>query len=1188
MFKRIASFEFRYLLRNPLLWVTAAATFAFVFVSMASDVGMVPDAGLLENSTATTLRNYVIVSLVFMFVTTAFVANVVIRDDETGFGPIIRSTRITRFEYLIGRFAGAFAIAALCLLVMPVASWLGSLMPSADPATLGPYRLVDHLYGYFLLALPNLLITSAVFFALATITRSMMATYLGLIGFVCVYAAFEKVSGKFATFAAFADPFGISGIGAATKYWTIAERAGTLPQFAGALLYNRILWIAVALGSLALAYSVYRFADHGISKRELKKQKQAVNQTVEASSVARATSIPSPRHDRTALGALLWMRTRFEMRQVLTSPAFAVLMSWGLFLTTYVLLTQRDPDGRPSFPTTLSMIPEISEAFAMVPLIVAIFYAGELVWRERDRRIHEIVDATSLPNWAYVVPKTAALLLVLLTMLEITVIASIIVQLSLGYTAIELDKYMIWYLLPESIDMMIIAALAIFVHSISPHKAVGWGVMAMFVFWRAATMGKGLDLLHYGAVPYTPLSDLNAGGSFWIGAWTLRVYWAALAVLLLLGAHLLWRRGTEVRLKPRVLLARRRLRGAPGVIAAVALFMFTATGAYAYYNTNILNEYTTKEDAQAKAVDFEQRYGKYMTLLQPTVTELKLDIALYPDERRAITKGRSVLRNTGTQSISEIHVRSQDPQNEIISAAIEGARMIHHDTKHGYRIYRLERPMQAGEDRVLTFQMRRWHRGFQNGGPNTRMIENGTFLTTRELIPGIGMSHQGTIMDPDVRRKYGLPELQPAKLEDVSATTQLSNGEGWGKTDITVSTSADQTPIAPGSKVSDVTRGGRRTARFVSTAPTLLLFSIQSARYAEKHRTHAGVDLSVYYHAAHQWNVDRMLVALATSLDYYQANFGPYQFDHVRIVEFPGFQYFAQALPGTIAYSEDLGFVTDFRAAETVDHVTMVTAHELAHQYWGHQLRGAETEGALLLTETLPQYSAMMVAKQMLGEDKIRRGLQFQLDEYLKGRGYSGEPEPPLVRVLGQNWIHSRKGAVVMYLLQKRMGEDAINRGLRKLLARYKFAGPPYPRSLDLITALRAEATTPEQQNLITDLFERVTLYDLKATAPTAVRRADGKWDVTVPIEAKKIYVQENGEEKEAALAEDIEVGLFTAEPGRDAFDQSNVIMLERRPIRPGKQILKFVTDRKPTHAGVDPYNFYIDRNSADNVVAVR
>jgi aminopeptidase N len=155
------------------------------------------------------------------------------------------------------------------------------------------------------------------------------------------------------------------------------------------------------------------------------------------------------------------------------------------------------------------------------------------------------------------------------------------------------------------------------------------------------------------------------------------------------------------------------------------------------------------------------------------------------------------------------------------------------------------------------------------------------------------------------------------------------------------------------------------------------------------------------------------------------------------------------------------------------------------------------------------------------------------------------------------------------------------------VLERYKFKDAPYPRSLDVIQALRAEAKTPEQQALITDLFERITLYDLKVAEPTAVRRADGKWDVSVPVEAKKFYADGKGVEKEARLAEPIEIGLFTAEPGRGAFDAKNVIRMERQPIRSGNQVLKFVTDRKPTHAGVDPYNFYIDRNSADNVKAV-
>ena len=62
------------------------------------------------------------------------------------------------------------------------------------------------------------------------------------------------------------------------------------------------------------------------------------------------------------------------------------------------------------------------------------------------------------------------------------------------------------------------------------------------------------------------------------------------------------------------------------------------------------------------------------------------------------------------------------------------------------------------------------------------------------------------------------------------------------------------------------------------------------------------------------------------------------------------------------------------------------------------------------------------------------------------------------------------------------------------------------------------------------------------------------------------------------------EAGLFTAEPGRDAFDAKHVIVMERRPIRSGAQVLRFVTDRRPTHAGIDPYNYYIDRNSGDNV----
>jgi ABC-type transport system involved in multi-copper enzyme maturation permease subunit len=1179
----VARFEARYLLGNPLLWATAAATFALFFAGMSVegfDLGN--EGGLLKNAAYATLRNYVVVSVFFMFVTTSFVANAVLRDDETGFGPIIRSTGITRLEYVFGRFLGAFAVAATCMLVVPLAALLGSVMPWAPAAQLGPNRLADHLYGYFLVALPNLFIHAAIFFALATITRSMMAAYLGVVGFV---AGFFVLQTGFVgqTAVAVAEPFAGRALKEAVRYWTVAQRNVMLPEPTGGFLYNRLVWIGVAILALALASAAYRFADQGMSRRERKRLKLAQPSFGEAVA-AEAISLPAPGHGARAVRTLLWMRTRFEARQVVLSPAFVVVMAWGLFTTSYVLLT-RDAAGRPTYPTTLSLIPHIDDAFAVVLLVIAIFYAGELVWRERDRRVHEIVDASPMPSWAYVVPKTLAMALVLVAMLLTNVAAAVLFQLSAGFTEVELGKYLLWYVLPATWDVLLLAALAVFVQALSPHKTIGWAVMVVFLAWQQFNTAIDHNLLNYGSSPDMPLSDMNGAGSFWRGAWTVRIYWGAFAVLLLLAAHLLWRRGTEIRLRPRLAAARRRLARAPGLVAGAALAVFAGTGAYAFHNINVLNDYRSANAGLARQAAFEKKYWKHVDLPQPTVAHMTVAIDLYPGERRAVTRGRYLLRNLTPQPITEVHVRLLHDDLELTRSRIAGGRLIVDDGEFDYRIFRLDAPMRPGEERVLTFETRRWHRGFRNGPPNTRLVENGTFLENHELTPVIGMSRDGTLEEAEARRDHGLPERGGrAKPEDLSAAARATTPGHWTTADITLSTVADQTPIAPGRRVSDVVRGGRRIARFVSEAPIREKFSVQSARYAEKRRRHAGVDLAVYHHPAHAWNVDRMLDALASSLDYYRASFGPYPFGHARIVEFPGYANFAQAFAGTVPYSETYGFIADFQEPETIDHVTLTTAHELAHQYWAHQVTPAEVQGSMVLSETLANYSAIMMLRNLHGEDQVRRPLQYMLDRYLAWRAVGGY-EPPLVHVETENWVGYQKGALAMYLLQERLGEDAVNRALRNLLRRYRFKGPPYPRSIDLVAALRAEARTDEEQNLITDLFERVILYDLKVTAPTAVRRADGKWDVTVPVQAKKYHVDGRGGETETALAEGIEVGLFSAEPGLDGFGAKHVIVMERRPIRSGAQVLRFVTDRRPTHAGIDPYNYYIDRNSRDNVL---
>jgi ABC-2 type transport system permease protein len=1185
MLIKVASFEFRYLLRNPLLWLASTASFALLFIGMSVDgFDLGNEGGLLKNAAYATLRNYVVLSVFFMFVTTAFVANAVLRDDETGFGPIIRSTGITKYEYVVGRFLGAFAIAAVCMLLVPLAILVGPLMPWAPAEQVGPGRMADHLYGYFLVALPNLFIHGALLFALATTTRSMMAAYLAVVSLV---AGFFTLQTGFVgnVLVAIGEPFGGRALKDAVRYWTVAERNTNLPELTGAFLYNRLFWVAIAAVCIALACALFRFADQRMSGRDRKRLKLA--DTPVAPAFAQLSPLPSPTHGTTALRALFWLRTRFEMKQVLLSAALGVLMAWGLLTSVYAL-SSRDSYARPTYPTTLTLIPSIQEAFSVVLIVVAIFFAGELVWRERDRRVHEIIDATPLPNWAYVVPKTVAMALVLVTILLVNVAAAVIFQLSSGHTNIELDKYLLWYVLPGTWDVLLLAVLAVFIQSLSVHKTIGWGVMVAFIVWQLSNKAIDHNLLNYGTSPAMPLSDMNGAGSFWQGAWVVRAYWGAVALLLLVGAHLLWRRGTEIRLRPRLALARRRLTGGAGRVAAAALMVLLLTGTYAYYNINILNDYRSPAGKLARTAALEKKYWKYHDLPQPTIANISVAIELYPEQRRAITRGHYLLRNTTDRPISDVHVRLVDHELRLTEASIASASLVVDDTQHGYRIYRLDTPMKPGENRILRFATERWHRGFANGAPNTRLIENGTFLAKHELTPAVGGIGLGSLLhDESARRYFGLPPIDGrSKLEDSAGVVRSTVGGDWTFADITLSTSADQTPIAPGRKVSDVIRNDRRIARFVSEAPMRPSFSVQSARYALKYRMHDSIRFEVYYHPAHAWNVDRMLDALGPSLDYYRTSFGPYQFSHLRIVEYPGFANYAQAFAGTIPYSETYGFISDFRSPETIDHVTATTAHELAHQYWAHQVTPADVEGSMVITETLANYSALMMLKRFQ-PDQFRGALEYMRDMYLGWRGAGSLNEPPLVRVEKETWIGYQKGALAMHLLQERMGEEAVNRALRKLLERYRFKGAPYPRSTDLVQLLRAEARSEEEHELITDLFERVVLYDLKVGEPSAVLRGDNKWEVSVPVSARKYRVENRGAELDTPFTERIEIGLFSAHPSGEGMDGSNLIAMERRPIRSGEQVVKFVTDRRPTHAGIDPYGYYIDRNSSDNVAVL-
>jgi aminopeptidase N len=262
----------------------------------------------------------------------------------------------------------------------------------------------------------------------------------------------------------------------------------------------------------------------------------------------------------------------------------------------------------------------------------------------------------------------------------------------------------------------------------------------------------------------------------------------------------------------------------------------------------------------------------------------------------------------------------------------------------------------------------------------------------------------------------------------------------------------------------------------------------------------------------------------------------------------------------------------------------------MAHQWWAHQIVGADMQGATVLSETLAQYSALLIMEETYGPEGIRKFLRNELDAYLSARGGQAVEETPLIRVENQGYIHYRKGSLVMYLLRDQIGEAKVNAALRSLLARYAFKGAPFPTSRDLVDALRREAGDDARaQALITDLFEKITLYDLKTDAAEARRRPDGRYDVTLKVAARKLYADSKGAETPSPLgAETFDVGVFTAEPGKAGFTRASVQSFTVQTLKDGDQTLTLTVNGKPAFAGIDPYNKRIDRNSGDNVTRVK
>ncbi len=209
-------------------------------------------------------------------------------------------------------------------------------MPWLEPEQVGPFQLAPYLFALLVIVLPNVIMTGATFFSLAAWSRSLLFTYLGVVGFFVGFqiagAMLRDVENL--TLASYADPFGLAAMRIATRYWTVAEQNSAIPQLGGAAARQPP---GVDRGGLRRAGALHlalplRAQQRRPRPRFLPPQEQnpgrrdrAGGQHQGVQFVPRRPAFDAAHH----LARSSCAPTRFEVGQVFRSAPFLVMLAFG-------------------------------------------------------------------------------------------------------------------------------------------------------------------------------------------------------------------------------------------------------------------------------------------------------------------------------------------------------------------------------------------------------------------------------------------------------------------------------------------------------------------------------------------------------------------------------------------------------------------------------------------------------------------------------------------------------------------------------------------------------------------------------------------------------------------------------------------------------------------------------------------
>lgn len=1080
MFGSLLRFEIRYQTRNWLFLglVLGFAAFGFALSAMSYRV-----PNIAPNSPYVIANIMSLLSLGGIFAASLLSANALLRDKESQMESFIFSTSVKKWPLLLSRLSGICVAVILAYMALFLGMALALINLQLMGEALLEFNLSTYSFPLLYIAIPNLLIVSLLTFSTAVISRNRIITYLGGLGLYIFYmigAMFLKApwlaspsppTPEEIQFAAKLDPFALSALIEQTRLWTLAERNALSLSFSGNLLHNRLLWLGLSLLISLICCWRYRFRlsqNKGNRSPDLSEKESPLspNKWQKPQSI-----IPTSRFQ------VFWSVFKLETRLLwLAWPwrIFLILWTFVMGVETYNAIRggSRMEDSEALSGIFANNIASALPFFAILGLLI---FSNQILWRDRKLGFAVIVDSSPTTNaWQYLA-KLLTCIQIPLSMLGLSLFLAVGRQLSKANFEIEIIPYLgLFYYL--GLALIFSSVLVIFVQAIVPNRIMGLFLSGIFLLVASSSLVRffGLDhlLVQYLQVIQRTYSELNGYGVFVEHYHWRMLYALSISVFLAACTLFWWPRGLMQAWKTRFIKGKRRnlqkwiLFSGVGLLLSMSLMGFLS---------EIRHTVPRREAKIAWQLKYEQTYSPLAQQKMPHIEQIQAEIDLYPLLQTYEVSSRYELCNPYDSVITQAWVALH--QVAVLDSLWgEGLKILQSDPEMGMYQIAFAPAIAPNENRAL---FSRFHASWSPFGeltPFNAIVGNGSFMRISRYFPLFGYQADWGLNNEEERKLLGLGSKD--QIPQLAAPPPRFPYQNFIQWEATISTEVDQKAFSPGRLLHSWQEAGRAYFHYRADRPMPFRFALSSGRFAERLDSLAGVKYRILYDPRHQSQLDNMMTASQQTIAYCERAFAAYPFEELTIVEVSDFTegFAATAYPNSMFIRESQGWYADPNDADGPNRVFLMMAHEIAHQWWGGQLRPSYREGATFLTESLAQYTAYMLYKEAFGEAETQKALKVEADLYFQNRGFSEERSLLMVSP-DQAFVAYQKGAVVLYAIQHLIGEERLNEALAKLLQKHAYPQTP-ATSQDLLEVILAHSPQ-EHHSLIRQWIEDVCVEDV-------------------------------------------------------------------------------------------------------------